>query len=565
MKSKYPQRYEPGELHETRRRLGDLSEAEAKKYADMLGGEIGVEKGGGFGVREDGTAAPPEAPAEKGPRAGMQNVSGGGEAGPRFVSSPLRRGPKVPYFERVKIDFLCASPEHRLKTTKNAALSLLRFLFPGRDYVNPFFLTHAEEIFYTNIENLVTAVRALLAIASYTGVLPRVWAYYRELLNCVARWNIEGMNLDIIRLQQHPKRKHMKTLRSLVRNVYVPFVRLSQAVETADLFRALHRVYTELRKLGITAGKQERVATYYRVAKAELPVVFGRIQKTLYPLLLKVCDTGFISYEELFSSRIEDISRPLMVRDDQIVGKENYPKEPEESGQQEAEEGEEDVSVFLLSPRYGGSQLFAGGSKLIEALFPRCGWNNPAGFVDFFAYFSPILPYPKGAELIAPESALMRVLTLLLIIQELLPGFRGIDFGIIRDADENPIGLQYEMAGILGNWYRYVEEIIGKQYIPMLQEYCRNMEQDVRFRGSSYGRKLLSELNWLVKYYFMPYLLFNAETGTPPAGRRDGGAPSRNSVRPFVSALRSCRGQYRSRPGSNRQRKKPPAAVLLRG
>jgi hypothetical protein len=367
-------------------------------------------------------------------------------------------------------------------------------------------------------------VRALLAVAEYTKVLPAIWKYYGDLLHCVARWNIEGISLDILRLKQHPKRKHMKALRSLARNIYVPFVRLSSADATMDLLRGLYSVYTELVKLGITGGKQQRITTYYSVAKAELPIVFGRIKKTLYPLLMKVFDTDFIGYEEMFSSRLDDIALPLMVREDQIITKEEYPKQPEDAAgaadRDEALSTEKDggVNVFLLSPRYGGTELYADGSNLIDALFPRCGWKNPGEFVDFYAYFSPLLPYPKGTELLAPRSALMRVVTLMLIIQELLPGFREIDFGIIRDDDENPVGLQLELGQILGNWYRYIEEVLGKQYIPMLQEYCRNIEQDIRFRGSSYGKKLMSELNWVSKHYFLPYLLFHAETGTrPPA------------------------------------------------
>lgn len=509
MKPKYPERYEPGELQATRQRLGDLSEADAKKYARMLGGDIGVEK------PKNGT--------------GPESTEGGGgvtgpEEAPRFVSVSGRRERKVPYLQRIKIDFLCASPAYRLKTTGNALLSLVRFLFPGRDYVHPFFITHGEEIFYTNIENLVTAVRALLAVAEYTKVLPAVWKYYRDLLRCAACWNIEGINTDILRLQQHPKRKHMKALRSLVRNIYVPFVRLSSAEASADLFRGLYSVYTELVKLGITGGKRERITTYYSVAKAELPIVFGRIKKHLYPLVMKVFDTDFISYEEMFSSRLDDIALPLTVRENRIIKKEGYPEQPEDAEVDEDRVEElsatEDAgeNVFLLSPRYGGSGPYAHGSNLIEALFPRCCWKTPGEFVDFYAYFSPLLPYPKGTEILAPRSALTRVITLMLIIQELLPGFREIDFGIIRDADENPVGLQLELGQILANWYRYGEEVLGKQYIPMLQEYCRNIEQDIRFRGSSYGKKLMSELNWISKHYFLPYMLFRAETGTrPPA------------------------------------------------
>lgn len=535
MKSKYPEKYEPGELYETRKRLGELDEAEAKKYALMLGGEIGVEKGKAAPVYNDDDAL-------------KEKSVSASEDGPQFLSSNLSKR-KIPYVEQLKIDFLCAGPEYRLKTKGNAVLAVFRFLFPRRDYVNPFFLVHGEDLFYTNIENCVTAVRALSAIARYTNVLERVSEYYRKIISVIASWNIEGLHLDIIRLKQQPKRKQMRLLRSMVRNVYFPIICLSALDDQNDLLRALRSVYTELLKLGSIAGKKKRLDTYYNVAKTEFPIVFGRIKYTLYPLLMKVCETDFIPSADIFTSRREEIALPLMISEDQIVTKESFLVQPGgENGESNEEEEQIDgpendnfngmATIFILSPVYGESELFFHGGNMIEALFPRCGWGNTGEFVDFYAYFTSVLPYPKGIELLAPEGALIRVITLTLIIQELLPGFRGIDFGIIRDEDENPQGLTLEIGEITSNWYRYGEEILGKRYIPLLQEYSRNAEQDMHFRSSPYGKRLLSELHWTVKHYFLPYLMFQAESGTrPPADSAV--SPLKETVDRFLFLLKA--------------------------
>ncbi len=528
MKSKYPERYEPGELSETRKRLGDLSEAEAKKYADMLGGEIGVEKGRApqtaFGTTDKDHA----------------DTAGTGqseaEASPRFLSSMIKKR-KVPYLHRVKIDFLCASTEYRLKTKGNAFLSLFRGIFPSRDFINPFFLSNAEDLFYMNLDNLVTAVRALAAIAKYTNAYTKIPGYDWEIITAVAAWNIEGIHLDIVRFKLQPKRRHVKLLRTLARNIYYPMMRLAVLNDPNDILKALLRVYRELIKIGSISGKRERLDTYYNVAKAELPVVFGRIKIGLYPLLLKMYETDFYTCDEVFTSRLEEFAVLLMIREEQLIKKEAFletpsPDMPEEETEETEETDEapvEEVPIFLLSPLYGDSELFRSGNKLLEALFPRCGWNNPDELSDFYAYFRSLLPFPKGSGILAPENPIPRILTLTLIIQELLLGFRDIDFGVIRDEEENPLGLSLSFGEIAADWYRYGEEIIGKQYIPLLQEYCRNVEQDMRFRGSPYGRRLLSESNWLLKHYFLPFLAFDSETGTRP--------PTESTVDPLSATL----------------------------
>lgn len=507
MKQKFPKKYEPGELSATRRRLGDLSEAEARKYADMLGGEIGVERSGEEEYRK-------EAAAEE------DTLVHDGLRGPRFTSGPERRKRKVPYLQRIKIDFLCASQPFRLKTTGNALAALFRFLFPERDYVHPFFLMNAEDLFFTNIENLVTGVRALLAVAGYTGVMSKAPAYYFAILQCIASWNVEGLHMDIVRVKQNPKRKHVKALRSMVRNIYLPVVKLARIEDDTDILKALRWVYRELMKIGVVGGKQKQITTYYDVAKEELPIVFGRIKRSLYPLILKVFDSDYLSYENLFASSFNYLTVYFMLDDNQLITKQTFPdKHPEERNDVEETFGideYDEVPAFILSPRYSSTKLFESGENIIEALFPRCGWKNPEGLTDFYAYFSPIFAFPKGAELISPQGVLMRVITLMLMIQELLHGFREIEFGVVHDSDENTWGVQYELSGIIGNWYRYLEEVIGKRYIPMLYEYCRNLEQDIRFRGSPYGKRLLSELNWIKKHYFLPHLIFHAESGTRP-------------------------------------------------
>lgn len=555
MGKKYPERYEPGELAATRKRLGDLSEAEAKKYAAMLGGEIGIEK-------KDGTEASAEedtGPAGGGELSKVPKAVQGGDG--RFLSSVGNRR-RLSYPQRIRVDFLCADGRHRLKTFGNALLSFVPCLFPRRDYVNPFFVEHLDELVYTNVENLVVAVRALISISRFLHVDGGIPPYHRGILETIAGWNIEGLLTDISHLRRKPKNRQCSTLRSLARNLYLPIVKLATIEDTADILRALRKLYGELLKKGEVVSRRKRIDTYYEVAKQETAVVFERIKPAYYPLLLKVLSIGYRGYVELFSDGLTELTAVLKIPADKMVSKERlaavFESAEEDTGPAGDNKNDEeektdkdgiDGLMFLLMPRLGGSDLFTDGLKLLEAMYPGIDFSclrpqeeqnedEPAEEpdeeravleTDLYVSFGLVLPFPKGIGLCNPDGALIKTTTLVLVIQELLQGFRAVDFGVLRDEHDNPLGIEQELRDVTGDWYRYGEEILGKQFLPMLYEYCRNLEQDLRFRGSPYGKRLHSELHWLLKHYFLPFLIFEAESGSRP--------PAESPIAPLPDAV----------------------------
>ncbi len=536
MKEGFPERYEPGELERTRKRIGPLTEDEIRRLRKRLGGEIGVEKtppeieAAYADLRKNDTPKDEEYFTKETVRESDEG---------QFVRYGSGRK-EQPYGDRIRMNFLCARPEHGIKTKANAFFSVFSFFLPYRDLTAPAYILHMEEEFYTSVENLTVSVRALLA------VYRRVFRYadteetpqdnsgtvseepldnLLEPLKVIAEWNIEGLSDEIGRLQAAPERWEIDSLKSVARNLFLPMVRCTKLEPDRQILKALWYVYTKLRgrRLSIP-GAAKKIDTFYAIAVEELGVVFSSVKRRNYPLLMKLAASRYRNFDTIFGEELEHIKNFLHLTDEDILDPEELKPAAEErrTGERETacggpaeERGEEEEAEGGAEPAVQPAES-SEGFRLLAAMFPRAGWECLEEQPDFYAYYQPIFDFPHGFELVPPEDPLMTVYVLTALLQELFYGFRNIDFGFMRDELENPINVKKDIHACLDTWHLFTEDVIGKQYIPLLQEYCRRLEQDLRFRGSDYGRKIESELHWIKRYYFFPYYFFEAEQGSRP-------------------------------------------------
>mgnify|MGYP006287063085 FL=1 len=536
MKEGFPERYEPGELERTRKRIGPLTEDEIRRLRKRLGGEIGVEKtppeieAAYADLRKNDTPKDEEYFTKETVRESDEG---------QFVRYGSGRK-EQPYGDRIRMNFLCARPEHGIKTKANAFFSVFSFFLPYRDLTAPAYILHMEEEFYTSVENLTVSVRALLA------VYRRVFRYadteetpqdnsgtvseepldnLLAPLKVIAEWNIEGLSDEIGRLQAAPERWEIDSLKSVARNLFLPMVRCTKLEPDRQILKALWYVYTKLRgrRLSIP-GAAKKIDTFYAIAVEELGVVFSSVKRRNYPLLMKLAASRYRNFDTIFGEELEHIKNFLHLTDEDILDPEELKPAAEErrTGERETacggpaeERGEEEEAEGGAEPAVQPAES-SEGFRLLAAMFPRAGWECLEEQPDFYAYYQPIFDFPHGFELVPPEDPLMTVYVLTALLQELFYGFRNIDFGFMRDELENPINVKKDIHACLDTWHLFTEDVIGKQYIPLLQEYCRRLEQDLRFRGSDYGRKIESELHWIKRYYFFPYYFFEAEQGSRP-------------------------------------------------
>ncbi|MFQ3546864.1 MAG: hypothetical protein SNJ56_00865, partial [Termitinemataceae bacterium] len=85
---------------------------------------------------------------------------------------------------------------------------------------------------------------------------------------------------------------------------------------------------------------------------------------------------------------------------------------------------------------------------------------------------------------------------------------------------------------IIGNWHEYIERVLEKEYLHRLSEYCQILENGTESRTSSYPKRIILDLHWLRRLYFLPYFKFESFT-SPTIAKLD--------IPPFYSEVHTLK------------------------
>jgi hypothetical protein len=90
------------------------------------------------------------------------------------------------------------------------------------------------------------------------------------------------------------------------------------------------------------------------------------------------------------------------------------------------------------------------------------------------------------------------------------------------------------------NWHFYYDEAFSKEYLPRLAEYCRILDSPAESRTSPYVKRLINELHWTKRLYFLPYYRFESSS-PPPFQKKDVTAlyPEIRRLRKHLAAVAS--------------------------
>jgi len=174
---------------------------------------------------------------------------------------------------------------------------------------------------------------------------------------------------------------------------------------------------------------------------------------------------------------------------------------------------------------------------VLEKLFPKAGWNKLDDRPDLYPYFANIYDLKQGFELLSPTDPLQQIAVIVHILDDFFIGIRNVKFGTITTTDGNTVKLDEEMSVILSNWRLYVEESFLKEYLPRLTEYCRMLENSDDGRTSPYAKKIMNELHWIKRLYFLPYYKFES-IGPPPYTKQE--------IIPVYTQIRKIRKYFTS-------------------
>jgi hypothetical protein len=543
--------YAPGELSKVRDKLGVSDDVEARRMAQILGGEVGTERA-------------PEDPKKKsgsdviigGRKRRAIDVASDDDEDLGFFSKPKRTGPypgddpsvpsKLNYRERIKIDQYAGQVTFEIKTSLQVLVSIFSFFKEPVDYVNQRFVIHRMNEYYGKIEKLVSAARSLFPTSNQkrNNQLKRASLFVYKVLDVLRNWDIEDLAKNIAELQAHPRTVRVHDFPEVLRGVYRPLFILDE-LSIENIKSAFKLIY----KVLYIESPMEAKDKYQEVIRniiASVADIRRNVRFGMYPLIMKLISDRFISYERFFIERRRRFMAFLNVKEsDQLQAADLSPQqienidvdtlqknmkegaaEGEEGGTGEVGELQEDGKEKPEDPKEAARKAkedaeraehksMEQGKTALEVLFPKAGWDKMEEGHDMYPYFATVYNLKHGYELISPTDPLQYIVILLHILDDLFIGMRYVSFGMVTGPDGSALRVGEELTGTINNWLGYIEDSFSRDYLPRLTEYCRMLENSKESRMTPFGRKNLNELHWIKRLYFLPYYKFEA-MGPPP-------------------------------------------------
>jgi len=546
--------YAPGELSRVRDKLGVTDVNEAKRMAELLGGEVGKERD----IVDDSNAAKKSSTSRgRGRRidiSGSDQESSGRSSRLRSSGSFPGDDPSVParlnYSERVKIDQYAGQVVFEIKSSMQVLTSVLSFFKEPVDLVNPRFVTVRMNEYYGKIEKLVTAARNLFPKnnSKRNNQLKRTSIFVYKMLDVIRSWNIEQLAGNIAELQAHPRTVKVTDFAETLRGIYRPLYILEDI--SIDNFKSAFKLIYKILYIESPMEAKEKYQDVIRNIVASLADIRRNVHFGLYPLLMKLISNKFINYERFFTERrrrymaflniteaeqlnAADLSPQQIESIDVETLQKELSEEPAasdeatEDGKAPEKKDDEDPNDPKVAERRAKENAEKAerkareqGRAALEALFPKAGWEKLDEYPDLYPYFSGLYSLRHGYELISPGDPLLQVSVLLHILDDLLIGMRNVNFGSITGPDGKPVSVNDELGDLINNWRRNIEDSFSRDYLPRLSEYCRMLENSGDARITPYSRKQMNELHWIKRLYFLPYYKFES-LGPPPFPKQD--------------------------------------------
>jgi hypothetical protein len=558
--------YAPGELDRVRGKLGEIDEGEAKRVAQLLGGEVGTERSEEQEAerhkkpvrRENvdlvvGKNPPPGRPSRR------IDVASDDEG--RGYSKPIKppkpdpgddpsKPLKIGYFERIKMDRYASQIDFEIKNSLQILVSVFSLFSEPTDYINPRFVTKRMNDYYGRIEQLVTATRSIFPKknAKRNNQLKRASPFIYSVLDTIRSWNIEAIAGEMAGIQVHPRAARLSEFSNIIRMIYKPLFILEK-LDMETHIKGSYKVLYKILYIENPMDAKEKFQDIIRNALVAFADIRRDIRLYLYPMLMKMISDRWIPYERFFIERHKRYMAFLNTTEaDQLIAVDLTPQQIEnvdveaikegmnnEQGEEgdnevpdddfpEEEEDPNDPEVIARKAREEAaraeSKALERGLAALEVLFPKAGWDRLTDFPDLYPYFADTYNLRRGFELIAPTDPLQQISILMHILEDIFFAMRYVKFGTITAQDGTRTNIEEYLGDIINYWRSYIDNGFIKEYLPRLVEYCRVLENSSESRTSPFVRKTANELHWVKRLYFLPYYKFES-IGPPPFQKQD--------------------------------------------
>jgi hypothetical protein len=147
-------------------------------------------------------------------------------------------------------------------------------------------------------------------------------------------------------------------------------------------------------------------------------------------------------------------------------------------------------------------------------MFPEAQWLSLSLSTDMFPYFQPIYQFPDGFNLLSPQNPIQITIVLIRILEDFFRGCRNIKFALPMELAQQR---NYVFNTAMTEWMSYREVLFEKNYSTDLKDYVNNLYSKSDFTHSPIGKKLIFNLLWQTKYYFLPFFKIEALSFEKPS------------------------------------------------
>ncbi|OHE70466.1 MAG: hypothetical protein A2Z99_12780 [Treponema sp. GWB1_62_6] len=520
-------------------------------------------------------------------KSGSAEVSSKGAPGGAPSGEDEGGTPRPSYRERLRMDRYAAQPEFEIKNPGQTLYSMLSFFGDPPDLVNSAFATRRMNEYYHRLELLVASTRTLLPRHNRLREerLRAQFPFAYRVLDVIRQWNIELIASELARIQARPRDSVVADYADILRTFYLPLFLLERLDPETHVREAYRSLYKQL-LLDNPVEAKEKFQGQVHAALAAYATIQRSVRFLLYPLLMKLLSERWLSYEDFFVRKRKTIRIFLKTTETARLA----PPDPEEAARSAAEkeaaaaaaaepdqdesaepadavgEGAETSSAEATGDAVAGGAAAGGAATggaatggagqatapaegesraktpsralerslgALETLFPEAGWEKLVEFPDLYPYFAGVFEFKKGFELVAPTDPLQQIVVLMHVLEEIFYGLRYVAFGSIVSPVGDHERADVAIARIVGGWHEFIEAPLGKEYLPRLSEYCRVLDGSPEARVSTYAKRMLVELYWIKRLYFLPYFRFDNMMSAPPFRRQE--------IRPVFSVVRELR------------------------
>ena len=499
--------YQPGELDKTRRNLGNIDPQEAMRVANILGGEIGVEKEPQY----DNVRKIKKTPSYVQRDINIQekinqkkNITLPETKTYKEITPTL---PKISAKEKSLMDKLMASAEYAIKSPQNIFTFIFGFAKRNADYVAPDFINNTLREHLNHYDQFLGAINLLIKCSSdsYKNDIENKTDLKWRFLKTLSRINLQRVKLHVTDFQKNPQQVSVTNLIPFIKELYNSLYRFYYLGDQL-VISLIKEIYADIIKN--TNVSQEVLFKYAKNASSEWIYVSGQIIKGLYPLLMRMCSPDFQTYPSFFTLSSAKILQFLdLTKYDILLPESNEPKEKNaqkkvEPTIQEKAQLEADAKQ-INDEKNKNVQL---GLEILDTLFPGAGWKNISYMPDMYPYFQPLYNFSDGFNLISPENPLQITIILVRILEDFFQAERHIKFTIEKEPDF--AYLNEDSSQVFADWSRYREAKIERTYLTELKDYVSHIYTQSDYKRSTFAKRKLMNMLWLSKNIFLPNLKF---------------------------------------------------------